>query len=400
MDELEEELTCPICCGLFEDPRVLLCSHTFCKRCLEGLLEGSRGTAYRAPFKCPTCRKETPHNGANSLQVNYSLRGIVDKYNKIKVQQPKMSSCKQHCGQPLNIFCATDLRLICGFCATTGEHGGHKFCSMEEAYEREKGAFDELLRSLESWRSADVVSRLEALQTSRKEALQAVSRDAEKVTDYFERLIGSLECKKSEILSDLETLKLVVLQAYDPEIAKLSAVVDEHRRALAIADSFRGVVEPLCFLQRMQEFREKLAVVGATVPPSRQAELRVGPLVRDFDVRRWDSLRLRDVDKIAVPHESGAYRTRAPAARAATPARRTLAVLAVLVPAALCLAALFEPARAAEALAGTLSSHLAHTGALLQRIAASCASVVGAGQQGVAHLVDSAVKFIGSCKLL
>ncbi|XP_075870733.1 tripartite motif-containing 13 isoform X3 [Nelusetta ayraudi] len=397
MDELEEELTCPICCGLFEDPRVLLCSHTFCKRCLEGLLEGSRGPAYRTPFKCPTCRKETPHNGANSLQVNYSLRGIVEKYNKIKVQ-PKMSVCKQHCGQPLNIFCATDLRLICGFCATTDEHTGHKFCSMEEAYEREKGAFDELLRGVESWRSADVVSRLETLQGGRKEALQAVSRDAEKVTDYFDRLIGSLECKKSEILSDLETLKLVVLQAYDPEITKLSAVVDEHRRALAIADSFRGVAEPLHFLQRMQEFREKLAVVGATVPPARKGP-RVAPLVCDFDVRRWDSLRLRDVDKIAVPHESGSYRTRAEP-RAATPTRRTLALLAMLVPAVLSLAAVCEPARAADALVGALSSHLAHTGALLQSAAAACASVMGAGQQGVAHLVDSTVKFIGSCKLL
>ena len=85
MEQLEEELTCPVCCGLFEDPRVLLCSHSFCKKCLEGLLEGNRGAAFRAPLKCPTCRKETPHNGANSLQINYSLRGISEKFSRIKV---------------------------------------------------------------------------------------------------------------------------------------------------------------------------------------------------------------------------------------------------------------------------------------------------------------------------
>lgn len=399
MDQLEEELTCPICCGLFEDPRVLLCSHTFCKRCLEGLLEGNRGLAYRTPFKCPTCRKETPHNGANSLQINYSLRGIVEKYNKIKVM-PKMSVCKHHCGQPLNIFCATDLKLICGFCATTDDHRGHKFCSMEEAYEREKGAFDELLHGVESWQSADILSCLETLQASKKKALQAVSRDAEKVTDYFDKLIGSLECKKNEILSDFETLKLVVLQAYDPEITKLSTVMEEHRRALSIAESFRSVSDPLCFLQQMQEFREKLAVIKETLVPTRK-EMDIGPLVHNFDVKKWDSLRLREVDKIAVPHESGSYRTRAP--RTAT-RKRIVLFLMMLAPAVLLLLqplslTAYVPAQVDE-FAGAVAAHLAHTGAFLRRMTAVCASVMGAGQEGVMHLVDSTVKFIGSCKWL
>ncbi|KAM4731054.1 tripartite motif-containing 13 isoform 2-T2 [Anableps anableps] len=307
MEQLEEELTCPVCCGLFEDPRVLLCSHSFCKKCLEGLLEGNRGPAFRTPLKCPTCRKETPHNGANSLQINYSLRGIVDKFSKIKVM-PKMSVCKQHYGQPLNIFCATDLRLICGFCATTDEHKGHSFSSLEDAYAREKGAFGELLQEAESWQSADTLSCLETLQASKKKALQSVSRDAEKVADYFDKLIGSLECKKSEILSDFETLKLVVMQAYDPEITKLSAALEEQSRALRLAESFRSVSDPLCFLQQMQEFREKIKVLKETALPSRK-DMDVGPLVRNFDVKKWDSLRLREIDKISVPHESGSYQT-------------------------------------------------------------------------------------------
>ncbi|MED6273188.1 hypothetical protein CHARACLAT_004105 [Characodon lateralis] len=307
MEQLEEELTCPVCCGLFEDPRMLLCSHSFCKRCLEELLEGNRGPAFRTPLKCPTCRKETPHNGANNLQINYSLRGIVDKFSKIKVM-PKTCVCKQHYGQPLNMFCATDLRLICGLCATTDEHKGHCFSSLEDAYEREKGAFGELLREVESWQSAETLTCLETLQASKKRALQSVTRDAEKVADYFDKLIGSIECKKSEILSDFETLKLVVMQAYDPEITKLSAALEGQSRALGLAESFRSVSEPLCFLQQMQEFREKIKVLKETRLPSRK-EMDVGPLVRNFDVNKWDSLKLREIDKISVPHESGSYQT-------------------------------------------------------------------------------------------
>lgn len=394
MEQLEEELTCPICCGLFEDPRVLLCSHSFCKKCLEGLLEGNRGSAFRAPFKCPTCRKETPHNGANSLQINYSLRGIVEKYSKIKVL-PKMSECKHHCGQPLNIFCATDLKLICGFCATTDDHRGHKFCSMEEAYDREKEAFDDLCQRVESWQSADILTRLETLQTSKKKALQSVTSDAEKVTDYFDKLINSLECKKNEILSDFETLKLVVLQAYDPEITKLSAVMEEHRRALSIAESFRGISDPLCFLQRMQEFREKLGVLKKTLLPSRK-DINVGPLVRDFDVKKWDSLRLREVDKISVPHESGSYRTEGSRGSAHTWMLVLVAML-VLTLSAVPLTAYVPPH--VEPLVAALSAHLCHTGVYLRQITDACTSLMGAGEACVADLVGTTVKFIDGFQL-
>lgn len=393
MEQLEEELTCPICCGLFEDPRVLLCSHSFCKVCLEGLLEGNRGPSFRAPFKCPTCRKETPHNGAGSLQINYSLRGIVEKYSRIKVM-PKMSVCKHHCGQPLNIFCATDLKLICGFCATTDDHKGHKFCSMEEAYEREKAAFDELLRGVESWQSADILSCLETLQASKKRALQSVTKDAEKVADYFDKLISALECKKNEILSDFETLKLVVLQAYDPEITKLSTAMEEHRRALSIAESFRGVSDPLCFLQQMQEFREKLGVLKETLLPSRK-DLDIGPLVRNFDVKEWDSLRLREVDKISVPNEGGSYRTWGPRMAG----RPRITVLTIMFLSALFVLLLPRNLAAYDPFLAAFSSRLAHTAVYLQGITDMYATLTGVGQKCIANVIESTGKFIGSCNL-
>ncbi|XP_041662443.1 tripartite motif-containing 13 isoform X2 [Cheilinus undulatus] len=397
MEQLEEELTCPICCGLFEDPRVLLCSHSFCKKCLEGLLEGNRGPAFRTPLKCPTCRKETPHNGANSLQINYSLRGIVEKYSRIRFT-PKMSVCKQHCGQPLNIFCSTDLKLICGFCATTDDHKGHKFSSLEEAYEREKEAFEELLHGVESWQSADILSCLETLQASKKRALQSVTKDAEKVTDYFDKLISSLECKKNEILSDFETLKLVVLQSYDPEITKLSAAMEEHGRALSIAESFRSVSDPQCFLQQMQEFREKLQILKETPLPSRK-DTDVGPLVRNFDVKKWDSLRLREVDKISVPHESGSYRV---GGSRMTVTRWIIVVLSVLLPTLL----LLQPHIPApsvslhiEPLLSAASSHVAHTAVYLREMTDMYARLMGAGQECIVNFIDYTVNFIGSCKL-
>ncbi|KAM5147568.1 E3 ubiquitin-protein ligase TRIM13 isoform 1-T1 [Callospermophilus lateralis] len=311
MELLEEDLTCPICCSLFDDPRVLPCSHNFCKKCLEGLLEGNvRNSLWRpSPFKCPTCRKETSATGVNSLQVNYSLKGIVEKYNKIKVS-PKMPVCKGHLGQPLNIFCLTDMQLICGICATRGDHTKHVFCSIEDAYAQERDAFETLFQSFETWRRGDALSRLDTLETSKRKSLQLLTKDSDKVKEFFEKLQHTLDQKKNEILSDFETMKLAVMQAYDPEINKLNTILQEQRMAFNIAEAFKDVSEPIVFLQQMQEFREKIKVIKETpLPPS---ALPTSPLMKNFDTSQWEDIKLVDVDKLSLPQDTGTFISKIP----------------------------------------------------------------------------------------
>lgn len=85
MDILEEDLTCSVCYSLFSDPRVLPCSHTFCKSCLDSLLQTSTNYSIwrplRMPLKCPNCRSvvELPPSGVDALPTNVSLRAIIEK---------------------------------------------------------------------------------------------------------------------------------------------------------------------------------------------------------------------------------------------------------------------------------------------------------------------------------
>ncbi|KAM9803512.1 LOW QUALITY PROTEIN: tripartite motif-containing 13 [Syngnathus typhle] len=227
MEQLEEELTCPIWSVLFEDSRVLYCSDSFFRKCL---LESPRGSSFsRSPFRCPS-RKESSNNGANSLHVTYSLR------DRLKVA-PKTGLCAHHTVQPLNMFCATDLRrLFCGCCATADENRGHRYCSLEEAHEIERRAFDELLRGAEGWPSVDALASMETLQAAKK--------DAER---NLYKLAAALE-NKNEILCDLETHRLAVMQAHDPEMTRLPDRPDRQR-----AD--RRVTEPLGFLEHLHDFR-------------------------------------------------------------------------------------------------------------------------------------------------
>ncbi|KAG9491854.1 hypothetical protein GDO78_000384 [Eleutherodactylus coqui] len=301
MEVLEEELTCPICCSLYDDPRVLPCAHNFCKKCLEGVLEGNSRPIWRPSFKCPTCRKEISTMGVNSPQVNYLLKGIVEKYNKMKAT-PKTLVCKVHTGQPLNIFCSTDLKLICGFCATNGNHKDHVFSSINDAYKREKSSFDFIFQSFEEIQCKDVTARLETLETNKRNTLHLLTTDSDRVKDYFKKLQGLLEQKKNEILSDFETMRLEVLQAYDPEINKLNTIINEQKRACVIAKNFKDVSDPILFLQQVEEFREKVDVLKAPLPSA--SNVTVLSYMKNFDTQTWDNIKLGDVDKLCLPQEA------------------------------------------------------------------------------------------------
>ncbi|OCT93052.1 tripartite motif containing 13 isoform X2 [Xenopus laevis] len=303
MEVLEEDLTCPICCSLFDDARVLPCSHNFCKKCLDGVLEENSRTMQWRPssFKCPTCRKETPTMGVNGLQVNYLLKGIVEKYNKIKVS-PKMPVCKVHSDQPLNIFCSTDLKLICGTCATNGEHKKHVFSSICDAYIQEKSSVETLFQGVEEWNSKEVHSNLDTLESNKKKALHSLSMESDKVKTYFQKLQHLLEQKKNEILSDFETMKLAVMQAYDMEINKLHTVLSEQRKACSIVEDLKDISDPFMFLQQMQEFRDKMTFIKEA-PLTTGQDVNVNPAMKEFDTSMWDSIKLGEVDKLSLPQD-------------------------------------------------------------------------------------------------
>ena len=67
-NELKDFLDCPICASVYEDPYVLRCGHTFCKKCI---------VACQKPF-CPLC-KEPMVVGTTNFQFQALLEKISEK---------------------------------------------------------------------------------------------------------------------------------------------------------------------------------------------------------------------------------------------------------------------------------------------------------------------------------
>ncbi|XP_071510966.1 E3 ubiquitin-protein ligase TRIM56-like [Diadema antillarum] len=87
-----QNLECPICLSLFNQPTSLTCSHTFCKDCLERIFETQLD---QRNLTCPVCRKETllPSGGASKLQTNIPLSSLVDK---VKSKNPTCTDCGKY----------------------------------------------------------------------------------------------------------------------------------------------------------------------------------------------------------------------------------------------------------------------------------------------------------------
>ena len=61
----------------FDDPKVLPCLHTFCRRCLEELMRRERAMC----LHCPTCKQEVPlshDSGVDCLPSNFFINNILD----------------------------------------------------------------------------------------------------------------------------------------------------------------------------------------------------------------------------------------------------------------------------------------------------------------------------------
>ena len=87
LEELEEEITCAVCQGHYQQAKLLPCNHYYCRACIEELAKRSRGQ----PFACPECRKEAtlPIGGVENL-------ALAEKNEKKKkqVDTQKNEVCK------------------------------------------------------------------------------------------------------------------------------------------------------------------------------------------------------------------------------------------------------------------------------------------------------------------
>ncbi|NXK89706.1 TRI59 protein, partial [Formicarius rufipectus] len=297
MEGLEEELTCAVCYGIFEEPRVLPCSHTFCRSCLQGILRSSPG---RRSLRCPTCRASTdlPAASLDSLPTNFALKAVIARWQQ--EEPPGAGTCREHPRQPLNIYCLRDGALVCGHCLTVGRHRGHPIDDLQSAHGRAREAAGKLQEQLTErlWKEVFLCHLKLTMQKSRCEKLLRSERDV--VVRYFEELAETLECKKQALLGALDELNRRFLEQHEPLVREMSKMKVEEIELKCLNSSIRREKSPLLCLEKLEELQQRVkALQEKELPDVRPLEIH--PRMDDLLKNVWSSTEIGQIHTILPP---------------------------------------------------------------------------------------------------
>ncbi|NXK35013.1 TRI59 protein, partial [Piprites chloris] len=299
MERLEEELTCAVCCGIYQDPRVLPCSHTFCRECLEGVLQRSDTFSVRRRLKCPSCRAVADTAaGLQSLPVNFALKAVIDKCRQ---EGPwDVETCREHPRQPLNIFCLLDKQLVCGQCLTIGRHHGHPIGDLHSAHKKAQEAAGKLQEQLPEkyWREVLLCYMKLTMQKSQWEKLLRSERDV--VGQYFKKLGDTLEHKKQALLGALDELNRRFLREYEPLLEGVSRLKVEEIELKYLNSSIRREKSPLLCLEKVEELQQRVkALRERELPDVKPLEIR--PRMEDLLKDVWAKTEMGQIHRIPPP---------------------------------------------------------------------------------------------------
>ena len=143
LEELEKEVTCPICRDHFTDPRILPCCHLFCKGCI---LRVVLVYGLDKPFQCPVCRCDTvlPDASMENLRKAFYINPLKAIYANM-VGNAEGSKSQIQCelcssGGKAEDFCSRCTAFICVECRDLHQkvktYDGHKVLSLNELLQK------------------------------------------------------------------------------------------------------------------------------------------------------------------------------------------------------------------------------------------------------------------------
>ncbi|KPP66609.1 zinc-binding protein A33-like [Scleropages formosus] len=142
LSERQEELSCPLCGEILQEPVALSCRHRFCRSCLEGSWTG-RGGDSQGGHECPLCFRLC---SLDELPVSNALQRACDDFRRQR-SRADPTACTEH-GEVLTLFCVEDLQPVCKVCRTSAIHGGHRLYPLGEALQDCKAELKNALKPL------------------------------------------------------------------------------------------------------------------------------------------------------------------------------------------------------------------------------------------------------------
>ncbi|XP_042560050.1 zinc-binding protein A33-like [Clupea harengus] len=235
----EEDFTCPVCFDIFKDPVILLCSHSFCKDCLQKFWREKKSK------ECPVCRRQS---SLDEPPLNLSLRNVCESFrkNSQRVSGGSEVLCSLH-GERLKLFCLEDKQPICVVCQASRKHSGHQFLPIDEAKLYYKEQLNTVLKPLQEKLKEFEEVKKTCDQTASHIKVQA-HQSEKQIKEEFEKLHQFLKDEEEAIIRALkeeEEQKSLIMKEKTEEMSKEMSTLSDTITAIEM----QMVAEDIIFLQ-------------------------------------------------------------------------------------------------------------------------------------------------------
>ena len=256
---LKNEITCPLCHDVYEDPKLLPCCHYYCKECIVRLAS-EKGQ----PFPCPECRKDTflVQDSADRLPPAFFVNRLKSAVNLLQKCDSegvlRTTSCDQCKSEASAVaFCRQCAHFICEFCEQA--HQRQKFYSDHVVVKIEQLGDDKPVRVKTPKPMKCKIHREEQLKIYCFTCEELICRDctvidhkdhqyefvvtyAPRIKQDIERNLGSLEEAQEKLLEVKTSLESVQMSSHNHKVviedeikrscSRITKIVEEYHREL------------------------------------------------------------------------------------------------------------------------------------------------------------------------
>ena len=277
---LQDEITCPLCLDVFEDPKILSCHHIYCKApCLKGLALRSGNRT----ISCPECRKITPvpGNDVASLPPAFQINRLKEVFRRMQSQQSQDSSatstedvdlgsqngkggrCARHTTQHLELFCSTCQELICRDCIVIDRsHDNHEYDQVEKvAADYRKSVLDDLKRVQQMKRT--ISQALDRVMHVRKSIEDQEANNVDKITSSFAAIVAAVERQKQTLLQNVKDIADTKLKEIGEQVGTLQSACSQVESVMTSVQDAASNLSNEEFLSRQQKMKSKIERITA-----------------------------------------------------------------------------------------------------------------------------------------
>ncbi|XP_041667026.1 nuclear factor 7, brain-like [Cheilinus undulatus] len=191
--KLEEDLSCPVCLDVFEDPVILSCCHSFCRECVE------KSWKEKEVKECPVCKRR---HSKDFLPPSFAFKNLCETFLQERKQRASEDLCSLH-QETFKLLCLDHQEPVCVVCRDSEKHTEHRFRPIHEAVQQHKKNLEETLQPLKK--------KLEALKDV-KVTFDQTEAHMEVQARHTERQIKEQFKKLHHFLAEEEEARLRALR--------------------------------------------------------------------------------------------------------------------------------------------------------------------------------------------